>query len=71
MIMVDGEKFIKQFHFYIDMYILLDLKCDWILENQLNCHTRPIPFNWPSYWLPLYTTLTQCHYQAWLIGLLF
>ena len=22
--------------------------CDWILENQPNCHTRPIPFYWPS-----------------------
>ena len=27
--------------------------CDWILEN---CHTRPIPFDWPSYWLYTYTT---------------
>ena len=22
--------------------------CDWILENRLNCHPRPIPFYWPS-----------------------
>ena len=22
--------------------------CDWILENQPKCHTRPIPFYWPS-----------------------
>ena len=22
--------------------------CDWILENRPNCHTRPIPFYWPS-----------------------
>ena len=22
--------------------------CDWILENQPNCHTRPILFYWPS-----------------------
>ena len=21
---------------------------DWILENRPNCHTRPIPFYWPS-----------------------
>ena len=23
--------------------------CDWILENQPNCHTRPIPIYWPSW----------------------
>ena len=22
--------------------------CNWILENQPNCHTRRIPFYWPS-----------------------
>ena len=22
--------------------------CDWILENRLNCHIRPIPFYWHS-----------------------
>ena len=22
--------------------------CDWILENQPNCQTWPIPFYWPS-----------------------
>ena len=22
--------------------------CDWILENQPNSHTKPIPFYWPS-----------------------
>ena len=21
---------------------------DWILEHQPNCHTKPIPFYWPS-----------------------
>ena len=45
--------------------------CDWILENQPNCHTRSIPFYWPSYRLHLYTTLTLYPYRAWLTGLLF
>ena len=31
------------FAFYIPIYI-----CDWILETRPNCHTRPIPFYWPS-----------------------
>ena len=22
--------------------------CDWILENQPNCHTWPIALSWPS-----------------------
>ena len=26
---------------------LLTQICDWILENQPNSHTRPIPFYWP------------------------
>ena len=45
--------------------------CDWILESRRNCHTRPFPFYLPSQWLHLYTIHTQCHYQAWLTGLLF
>ena len=28
--------------------IHIHINCDWILENQPNCHTRPIPFYWPS-----------------------
>ena len=73
-----GDFFFAWELFYSYTYVVLVVnlidkhyKCDWILENQPNCHTRPIPFYWPSYWLNLYTTHTQCHYQPWLTGLLF
>ena len=44
----------------------------WILENRPNCHTRPIPFYWPSY--NGFTCTLHTHrldWQAWLTNLLF
>ena len=38
-----------------------------MFENRPNCHTRPI---WIAK-LMVYTNHSQCHYQAWLTGLLF
>ena len=35
------------FNIYIYIYIYIYI-CDWILENQPNCHTRLIPFYWPN-----------------------
>ena len=35
-------------HFSCFYTVIQGVLCDWILENRLNCHTRPIPFYWPS-----------------------
>ena len=44
----------------------VECKCDWILENRSNCHTRPFLFYWPSY---VMATLVHYTYTVPLPGL--
>ena len=43
-IVKDGYKFL----FSVSIYAYRNEICDWILENQPNCHTWLIPFYWPG-----------------------